>query len=91
MERCYLSYKTAYEELAKTQPRDTLVAQIAGVDDTFDVAGVIAAVAADKEKPQSQRNANLALVAMQVRAAVPGVLAERMPGFETAGARLSLA
>lgn len=72
----------AYEELAKTQPRDTLVAQIAGVDDTFDVAGVIAAVAADKEKPQSQRNASLALVAMQVRAAVPGVLAERMPGFE---------
>jgi len=72
----------AYDELAKTQPRDTLVAQIAGVDDTFDIAGVIAAVVADKEKPQSQRNANLALVAMQVRAAVPGVLAERMSGFE---------
>jgi hypothetical protein len=72
----------AYEELAKTQPRDTLVAQIAGIDDTFDVAGVITAVAADKEKPQSQRNASLPLVAMQVRAAVPGVLAERMPGFE---------
>lgn len=72
----------AYEELAKTQPRDTLVAQIAGVDDTFDIAGVIAAVAADKEKPVSQRNANLALVAMQVRAALPGVLAERTPGFE---------
>jgi len=72
----------AYEELAKTQPRGTLVAQIAGVDDTFDVAGVIAAVVADKEKPQSQRNANLALVAMQVRAAVSGVFAERMAGFE---------
>ena len=72
----------AYEELAKTQPRDTLLAQIAGVDDTFDIAGVIAAVAADKEKPQSQRNPNLALVAVQVHAAVPGVLGERMPGFE---------
>jgi len=72
----------AYEELAKTQPRDTLVVQMAGVDDTFDLAGLIAAVAADKEKPQSQRNANLALVAMQVRAAVPAVVADRMSGFE---------
>jgi hypothetical protein len=72
----------AYEDLAKTQPRDTLVAQIAGVDDTFDVAGLITALAADKEKPQAQRNANLALVAMQVRPAVPGVVADRMPGFE---------
>ena len=72
----------AHEELAKTQPRDTLVAQIAGVDDTFDIAGIIAAVAADKEKPVTQRNKNLALMAMQLRAAVPGVIAERMPGFE---------
>src|SRR5947207_8020041 len=72
----------AYEELAKTQPRDTLIAQIAGLDDTFDLAGLVAAVAADKEQPLPQRNARLALVAMQVRAAVPGVVAERRPGFE---------
>src|SRR5947207_7171170 len=59
----------AYGELAKIQPRDTLVVQIAGVDDTFDIAGIIGAVAVDKEKPLRQRNANLALMAMQVRAA----------------------
>ncbi|MFN2576372.1 MAG: S46 family peptidase [Pyrinomonadaceae bacterium] len=72
----------AYEELSRTQPRDTLAQQIGGIDDTFEIAGVIAAVAADKEKPLGQRNANLAVVAMQVRAAVPGILGERMPGYE---------
>jgi hypothetical protein len=72
----------AYDELNKTQPRDTLAQQVAGLSDTFEVAGVIAAVADDKEKPQGQRNPNLAAVAMQVRAGVPGILAERMPGYD---------
>jgi len=71
-----------YAELNKTQPRDTLIQQIAGLSDTFEVAGVINAVAADKDKPQAERNPNMAAVAMQVRLGVPGILAERVPGFE---------
>lgn len=72
----------AYDELGKTQPRDTLVDQIAGLSDMFQIAGVLAIAAADKEKPKEQRNANLAAVAMQARIGVPSVLAERMIGFE---------
>jgi hypothetical protein len=76
------SLAKAYDELNKTQPRDTLVQQIAGLSDTFEIAGVIASVAADKEKPQSDRNPNLAATAMQARAVVPAALGERMPGFD---------
>jgi riboflavin synthase len=72
----------AYTELNKTQPRDTLIQQIAGLSDTFEVAGVITSVAADKDKPQAERNPNMAAVALQVRLGVPGILAGRMPGFE---------
>jgi hypothetical protein len=76
------SLAKAYDELNKTQPRDTLVQQLAGLSDTFEIAGVIATVAADKEKPQSERNPNLAASAMQARAVAPAALAERMPGFD---------
>jgi hypothetical protein len=72
----------AYDELNKTQPRDTLVQQIAGLSDMFQIAGILAIAAADKEKPANQRNGNLAIVAMQARVGVPLALAERMPGFE---------
>ena len=71
-----------YDELNKAQPRDTLVQQIAGLSDTVEVAGVIEAVASDKEMPQAQRNPSLTAVAMQVRAGVPTILAERMPGYD---------
>jgi hypothetical protein len=76
------SLAKVYDELNKSQPRDTLVQQLAGLSDTFEVAGVIATVAADKEKPAGERNPNLAAVALQARAAAPLALAERMPGFE---------
>src|SRR5215471_1589263 len=76
------SLAKAYDELNKMQPRDTLIQQIAGASDTVEVAGVIATVAADKDKPQAERNPNLAAVGLQARAAVPAALAERMPGFE---------
>jgi len=72
----------SYDELNKVQPRDTLVQQLAGVSDVFDTAAAVFMVAADKEKPQGQRNANLAVIAMQKRAEAPGLVAERMPGFE---------
>jgi hypothetical protein len=76
------SLAKAYDELNKTQPRDTVAQQIAGLSDTFEVAGVIAAVAADKDKPQAERNPNLPIAAMQVRAGVSGILSERNPGYE---------
>jgi hypothetical protein len=72
----------AYDELNKTQPRDTLIQQIAGLSDMFQIAGVLAIAAADKEKPREQRNGNLAAVAMQARVGAPSALAERMIGFE---------
>ncbi len=74
--------QTAYAELNKTQPRDTLVQQLAGVSDLFEIAGVVNAVAADKDKPQGQRNPNVAILAQRVRAAVPEVMAERLPGYD---------
>ncbi|HYX27998.1 MAG TPA: S46 family peptidase, partial [Pyrinomonadaceae bacterium] len=76
------SLAKAYDELNKVQPRDTLVQQIAGLSDAFEIAGVITSVAADKEKPQAQRNSQLATEALQARAAAAAVVAERMPGFE---------
>jgi hypothetical protein len=76
------SLQKAYDELGKYQPRDTLVQQLAAVSDVFQIAGIIGAVAADKEKPQAERNPNLAAVAQRARAAVPEVFADRMPGFE---------
>jgi hypothetical protein len=76
------SLAKAYGELNQTQPRDTLAQQIAGLSDTFELAGVIAVVAADKDKPQAERNPNLAALAMQTRAGVPLILSERNPGYE---------
>jgi Peptidase S46 len=72
----------AYDELNKVQPHDTLVQQIAGLSDTFQVAAIIAAAAAPKEKPQGQRDANLATLAMRARVGMPGILAERTPGAD---------
>jgi hypothetical protein len=76
------SLQKAYDELQKTQPRDTLIQQIAGLSDFFAIAGVIGAAAADKEKPQAERNPTLAMGALRARAALPEIFADRMPGFE---------
>lgn len=74
--------QTSYTELNKTQPRDTLVQQLLGVSDVFEIAGIINAYAADKDKPQGQRNPNIAILAQRARAAVPEVMAERLPGYD---------
>jgi hypothetical protein len=76
------SLRSAYDELQKTQPRDILLQQIGGLSDLFEVAGLIKAAAADKEKPQAERNPNLAMIALRARAAVPDIFADRLPGFE---------
>jgi hypothetical protein len=76
------SLQKAYEELAKEQPRDTIIGQIAGSSDLFSIASVIAAVAADKEKPQGQRNPNMGILAVRARAALAEAFADRVPGYD---------
>ncbi len=72
----------AYVDLLKTQPRDTLIQQMAGLSDLFAVAALISSTAADKEKPQAQRNPNLAMGALRARAALAEIFADRMANFE---------
>jgi hypothetical protein len=72
----------AYDELGKTQPRDTIIQQTAGISDFFAILSLISAAATDKEKPQAERNPNLAIAVLRARAALPEIFAERMPGFE---------
>lgn len=76
------SLQKAYEELGKTQPRDTLLQQLVGVSDLFEIAGIANTVAAEKDKPQGQRNPNMAILAQRARAAIPEVVAGRLPGFD---------
>jgi hypothetical protein len=76
------SLQKAYEELAKQQPRDTIIGQIAGGSDLFSIASVIAAIAADKEKPQGQRNPNMSMLALRARAALAEAFGDRVPGYD---------
>src|SRR5436190_6270740 len=69
--------KSAYTDLAKNQPRDTLVQQIDAISDLFQIATIISVVAADKEKPAAERNPNLGLLAMRAKVAVPEAFADR--------------
>ncbi len=76
------SLAKAYEELQKTQPRDRIVQEIASLSDLFEIAGFISTFAASKEKPEAERNPNLALIAARARAALPEILAGRNPTLE---------
>ena len=76
------SLRKAYDDLAKDQPRDTLMGQLAGAIDLVSIVSVAVAVAADKEKPEGERNPNMALLATRARGAVGEVFAERMPGYD---------
>ena len=76
------SLAKAYEELQKTQPRDRIVQEIASLSDVFEIAGFVSTFAASKEKPEAERNPNLALIAARARAALPEILAGRNPTLE---------
>jgi hypothetical protein len=76
------SLQKAYDELLKNQPRDILVQQLAGLGDLFQIFSIISMAAADKEKPQADRNPNLAMLAVRARAALEEVFADRLPGYE---------
>ena len=76
------SLAKAYEELQKTQPRDRVIQEIATLSDVFEIAGFLSTYAASKEKPEAERNPNLALVAARARAALPEIFAARNPTLE---------
>jgi hypothetical protein len=76
------SLAKAYEELQKSQPRDRIVQEMASVSDIFEIAGFISTFAASKEKPEAERNPNLALIAARARAALPEILAGRNTTLE---------
>src|SRR2546423_413184 len=76
------SLQKAYDELNKTQPRDTLLGQLLSVSELFQIAAVIAANAAEKEKPQAQRDAGISALAQRARAAIPEVLGDHLPSYE---------
>lgn len=76
------SLQKAYDELLKNQPRDILVQQLAGLGDLFQIISIISMATADKEKPQAERNPNLAMLAVRARAALEEVFADRLPGYE---------
>ena len=73
----------AYDELLKTAQRDLLVQQLSGVSDFFEIATVAQLVAADKEKPEAERNPALSAEAVkQIRGRIPAVFADRNPTAE---------
>ena len=71
------SLKQAYDELEKYQPRDRIVQEIATLSDIFEIAGLVNMYAASKEKPEAERNPNLAAIVLRARAALPEIFAQR--------------
>lgn len=76
------SLQKAYADLQKSQPRDPLIQQLAGFSDVFAIAGIVGNLAAEKDKPQAERNPNIAMTAQRARAALAEILADRLPTFE---------
>jgi len=76
------SLEQAYDDLQKAQPRDSLVQQLAGFSDVFAIAGIAGSLAADKEKPQAERNPVIAMTGQRARGALAEVFAGRIPIFE---------
>ncbi|HYJ46231.1 MAG TPA: S46 family peptidase, partial [Pyrinomonadaceae bacterium] len=68
----------AYQELTATAQRDLLLQQLIGASDLLAIASFAQRVAAEKEKPEAERNPALGAAGIQrVRAQLAGVLAER--------------
>jgi hypothetical protein len=71
------SLQKAYDELTRTARRDLIVQQVAELSDLFQILSLVNRVAADKQKPQAERTANLAMTALRARGALPEILADR--------------
>ena len=68
----------AYQELTATAQRDLLIQQMAQASDLLAIAAFAQRAAANKEKPEAERNPALGAAGIQrVRAQLAGVLAER--------------
>ena len=76
------SLQKAYDELTQTAQRDLTVQQVAQLSDLFQVLSLVNRVAADKQKPQAERNATLAMTAIRARGALPEILADRNAASE---------
>lgn len=72
------SLDKAYQVLTATAQRDLLLQQLLGASDLLALASFAQRVAAEKEKPEAERNPALGAAGIQrVRAQLPAILAER--------------
>jgi len=71
------SLQKAYEQLTRTGQRDLIVQQLAELSDLFQILSLVNRVVTDKQKPQGERDARLAMTAIRARAALPEILADR--------------
>jgi hypothetical protein len=73
----------AYQELTATAQRDLVVQQMIGASDLLAIASFAQRAAADKEKPEAERNPALGAAGiLRVRAQLGAALAERNPTAE---------
>lgn len=73
----------AYQELTATVQRDLVVQQMIGASDLLAIASFAQRAAADKEKPEAERNPALGAAGiLRVRAQLGAALAERNPTAE---------
>jgi hypothetical protein len=78
------SLQKAYERLNQTAQRDLLVQQFASVSDVFVVLSMVNKVAAEKEKPQPDRDSNVIMRSLRARGALPEIFADRDAAVERA-------
>jgi len=73
----------AYQQLTATAQRDLLLQQMFGASDLIGIISFAQRVAADKEKPEAERNPALGAMGVQrIRAQLAGALAQRNPTAE---------
>lgn len=72
------SLEKAYQELTATVQRDQIVQQLYAASDLLALAAFAQRAAADKEKPEAERNPALSAASLQrLRTQLPAILAER--------------
>lgn len=72
----------AYQELLKTAQRDQLLQQIYAASTLVNFALAAQQVAAEKEKPEAERNPNIMAIPQRARALAAEALADRNPTLE---------
>ena len=71
------SLQKAYDQLTGTAQRDLIVQQLAALSDLFQILSLVNRVVADKQKPQAERDAILAMTGLRARGALPEIMANR--------------